>query len=162
MTRTSTVISWPLNRKTGEEVWRTERVEFRRGWSTPLVVDNQLIVAGSLKLVAYNLKDGTEVWTVSGLPYQVSPSPIVFDNTIFMAAWDAGGVGADFDTYLSEYDKNQSGTIEFKEHNFRWDFPKYDRNKDWKVTRQEFDELVGVFNASRNALMAVHPVGAGM
>ena len=145
----------------GKEVWRTDRPDARRGFSTPVVSGDQLIVAGSLRVAAYGLADGKELWTVKGLPYQVSPSPVVVDETVFMAAWDLGYTGLDFDTFLNEYDANKSGTITQDEHNFAWDFPKFDRNKDKVVTREEFEELKDVFEASHDSLMAIRLGGAG-
>ena len=56
---------------TGKTIWKTERREFRRGWSTPLVLPkhDQVVMSGSLRLVAYDLTSGHEVWTVQRLPY---------------------------------------------------------------------------------------------
>ena len=94
----------------------------------------QVVVAGSQRIAGYDLKDGHEVWTVRGLPYQVSPSPVMSDGSIYFAAWDALGGGSvkDHATVLSQYDKDSDGNLsraEFARH-CRGEFPKYDRNKD--------------------------------
>ena len=150
-----------VNALSGEEVWRTERPTVRRGFSTPVVTNDRLIVAGSLRVTAYDLADGREVWSAKGLPYQVSPSPVVVDDTLYMAAWDLGGIGASFDSYLERFDADKSGTISKQEHNFQWDFPKFDRNKDNLVTREEFEDLENVFAASHDSLMAIRLGGSG-
>jgi outer membrane protein assembly factor BamB len=148
---------------TGKTIWKAERAEFRRGWSTPLVLpdDNQVVVAGSLRLVAYDLISGHEVWTVKGLPYQVSPSPVLADDMLYFAAWDAGGFGLTFDAVLASYDKDKDEKITFQEHNFGYDHPKFDRDKDGFVTRPEFDGFIQFMKQSRPALLAIRPGGEG-
>ena len=83
------------------------------------------------------------------------------DGTIYFAAWDLGGVGADFDYYQRLYDKNQDNKITSAEFNFRWDYPKFDRDKDGFVTREEFDSLKKFMGQSRNGLLAIRPGGKG-
>ena len=55
-----------LDPKTGKELWMTSRDDFTRSYSTPVVwkVDgkNQIVVAGSLKLVAYDPANGQPIW----------------------------------------------------------------------------------------------------
>ena len=150
-----------LEADSGKEIWRTTRPDARRGFSTPVIAGDQIIVAGSLRLVAYDLSDGKEAWTVKGLPYQVSPSPVVVDESVYIAAWDLGYTGLNFDNFLNEYDKDKSGTITAQEYNFMWDFPKFDRNKDKEVTREEFDGLVNVFSESHDSLMSIRLGGTG-
>ncbi len=71
------------------------------------------------------------------------------------------GVGADFNYCQRQYDKNNDNKITSAEYNFRWDYPKYDRDKDGFVTRDEFDALKRFMGQSRNALFAIRPGGEG-
>ncbi|MFM8338995.1 MAG: PQQ-binding-like beta-propeller repeat protein, partial [Fluviibacter sp.] len=54
-----------LDVKTGAEVWRVDRREFRRGFSTPFIWKHggveELIVSGSLWTRSYDLKDGIAI-----------------------------------------------------------------------------------------------------
>src|SRR5262249_21723733 len=55
-----------VDRRTGKTVWKTERPEFRRGFSSPYLwrhddVD-EIVVAGTVWLKSYDLKDGHERW----------------------------------------------------------------------------------------------------
>jgi outer membrane protein assembly factor BamB len=54
-----------LNKKTGEQVWRTKRDDIR-GWSTPILVKaagrDELVVNGDTGVRAYNPQTGKEYW----------------------------------------------------------------------------------------------------
>ena len=148
----------------GNPLWQMELPKAKQPWgvgASPIIADGLVIVAGSLRLTAYHVDDGKEAWTVQGLPYQVSASPVVADDRVFVAAWDLGYTGLQFDSFLTEHDKDQSGTITADECNFGWDFPKFDRNKDKVVTREEFNELMTVCEKSHDSLMAIRLGGSG-
>ncbi len=160
-----------LNRRTGETVWKKERPLFGRGWSTPLHVrhneSDQVVVLGSSRLVAYDLKHGTEQWWVNGLPPFTISTPVVGDGTLFLAATDEFGEPDNvvqppaFDVLAKQHDKNKDGKISKNEvppeltvvdrratsgagdTKLRgWYFANVDRDKDGALSRQEWDKFV--------------------
>jgi len=86
------------DKRTGKELWRTDRSEFVRGYATPIVwnVDGkkQVVVAGSLRVVGYDFDTGRELWTVRGLARVVCMTPVIGDdNTLYarlVGRWRAG------------------------------------------------------------------------
>jgi outer membrane protein assembly factor BamB len=73
-----------LNPRTGQVVWKTDRSQFRRGFATPFVWRHdgieELVVPGSIWLKSYDLKHGTERWTVSGTSRVACSSPAAGDG----------------------------------------------------------------------------------
>ncbi|MEO1996342.1 MAG: PQQ-binding-like beta-propeller repeat protein, partial [Planctomycetaceae bacterium] len=84
-----------INKRTGETVWRQPRGEFTRSYSTPVVWEHGgqklVVIAGSLKLVAYDPRDGKPVWWVRGLSRIVDTTPVIFDDRLYLATWTPGG-----------------------------------------------------------------------
>jgi outer membrane protein assembly factor BamB len=65
--------------KTGEERWRRKRDE-PTGWTTPLIVDvggkPQVVVNATGKVRAYDLVQGTELWSCAGMTANAIPTPV--------------------------------------------------------------------------------------
>lgn len=80
-----------LDKKTGEEVWKTMRVEGRMAYSTPTltVFDGkpQLITAGGEFFSAYDPETGKELWRFR-YPggYSVVPRPVVSEGIAFASS----------------------------------------------------------------------------
>jgi outer membrane protein assembly factor BamB len=70
-----------LDKRTGKTIWKTDRAEFLRGYCTPVIWDvdgkNQVVVAGTLRVVGYDLATGKEVWTVRGIARTICMTPVV-------------------------------------------------------------------------------------
>jgi outer membrane protein assembly factor BamB len=90
-----------LNKMTGEKVWKTNRPplagdngDFHKSFSTPLLVNDgsrdQVIIPGAQWVVAYDPRDGYEIWKVrhgngfSNVPRPVAGHGIVYICTGFM------------------------------------------------------------------------------
>jgi outer membrane protein assembly factor BamB len=112
-----------VDKNTGKTLWRVERPEVARGYSTPALWDpsdgtgQQVIVPGSYELQAYSVATGEKIWWVSSLTWQLKPTPVIDGNTIYVLGW-AGS--ADFgqqkeipplEEVLSEYDKDKDGKL---------------------------------------------------
>jgi outer membrane protein assembly factor BamB len=84
-----------LNRKTGEEVWRTSR-ENRRSWATPLVLNtgtrDELIASGAEAVIAYDPASGHELWRSDGTRSHPIPSPVATKGMIFLTAGSSAKV----------------------------------------------------------------------
>ena len=159
-----------VDKRTGRTIWRTERPSFRRGFSTPLLwpADNpqEVVIAGTLRLVSYRLSDGGEKWSVSGLPNEMVATPVLSDGLILVAGWTHGsGVSRmpSFDALLAAgqnkdekltRDETPSGPA--KQH-----FVYIDADKDGLVTREEYEAIANIFDRSQNVALAVRPGGAG-
>ena len=163
-----------LDRRTGKKVWRTDRSEFRRGFATPFVWHHdgveELIVPGSLWLKSYNLKDGSERWTVSGTSRVPCSSPTAGDDLLFNASWNIGGDEGDrvvmppFEEFAREHDRDKDGNLKADEipaGPVRERFPQMDLNKDGVVTGAEWQMMREMFAKTGNALLAIRPGGSG-
>jgi len=164
------------DKRTGKELWRTDRSEFSRGYSTPVVWKvagkKQIVVAGTLRVVGYDYDSGQELWTVRGLSrVNCISATIGDDNLLYAAGWSAGGEPGDrvrlekFADFLSVNDENKNGTLEEKEvansAALKTRFVQCDRNKDGKITQPEYDEFQNLFDKSQNLVIAIRPGGQG-
>ncbi len=168
---------WVLDVKTGEPVWKKDRSLFPRGYATPVIwnVDGQkqVVIAGTLSIVAYDLKDGQEIWTVHGIARLVNTTPIIEpkENILYYAGWSPGADPGDriqakpFDDLLKEMDSNGNQTLEYKEFGkdspLRRRFNQIDRDKSDSITRTEYASMKVIFEKAQNIFMAVLPGGKG-
>jgi len=78
-----------LNKRTGAEVWRTERDE-ATSWSTPLIVEHegrtQAIVPASKATRSYDAKTGELLWEASGLGANVIPTAVTGHGLVFVTS----------------------------------------------------------------------------
>jgi outer membrane protein assembly factor BamB len=72
-----------LDKNTGKELWRKDRDEVST-WSTPLVVNDLVIVSATNKVRAYNIANGDVVWECGGLGVNVIPMPVLADNLVIV------------------------------------------------------------------------------
>lgn len=160
--------------KTGETVWRVDRSELRRGYSTPFVWshdgDEELIVSGSVWLKSYSAKDGAERWTYTGTSRVANSSPAAGDGLLYVASWNLGGDAGsrltmpDWPGFAADNDANHDGVIsekEVPEGLIRQRFSQIDFNKDGKATREEWEAMAMIFSKARNAVIAIRPGGHG-
>ena len=73
----------------GEERWKVPRDEVT-SWASPIVVEHdgvhQVIVSGTERVRAYDLRDGREIWQCGGLSANVVASPVAGDGMVFVAS----------------------------------------------------------------------------
>ncbi len=160
-----------VDQRDGRTVWQTPRPGFLRGFATPLPwpadQPKQLIVPGTLRLVAYGLDDGAERWSVRGLPNEMVSSPVGGDGLIYVAGWTYGsGVSRmpDFGQLLEQSDANQDGELTREEAPAgpaRQHFAYLDADKNGRVSRQEYATIARAFDESKNVALAVRPDGHG-
>jgi outer membrane protein assembly factor BamB len=160
-----------LDRRTGRQVWRTERPAFRRSFSTPLLWPakrpNLVILPGTLRLVAYHLRTGAEAWSLSGLPNEMVSSPAAGDGLVFVAGWTPGAGVARlpaFDALLAQGDRDRDGRLardEAPSGPAQQHFNYIDADKDHVILREEWDSMARIFALSSNVLLAARPDGQG-
>jgi outer membrane protein assembly factor BamB len=80
--------------KTGRERWRTPRPEALSGHATPVVLSragapDQLIVPGSFRLDAYDMKTGAVVWYANGLPSEMKSGAVLGDGAVYVVGYSS-------------------------------------------------------------------------
>ena len=76
-----------FDKRTGEELWRTDRDELDT-WATPIVVEHggraQVVTNGWSRVRSYDLETGELVWHTTGLTPLTIPSPVAGDGMVFV------------------------------------------------------------------------------
>ena len=164
-----------LDQANGDVVWRVERDEFTRGYSTPVVWGpehaRQVVVAGSLQLTAYNVRDGSKLWWVNGLSRLVDNTPVIGSELLFVASQSQGGGQSDrismkpFAEALEQYDNNDDGAVAKSELPDGGDvhrrFFRIDLNQNGTLEKAEWEKHARVFELAQNVAMAIRPGGSG-
>lgn len=169
-----------LDKRTGRQVWRTERPEFRRGFSTPYVWRHEskskgesleeLIVPGSIWLRSYSLKDGTERWSHTGTSRVANGTPCAGEGLLFYASWNIGADPGDritlepYEDFARAHDADGDASfsrVEIPAGALRDRFSQLDIDKDGRVTRAEWDVMREMFAKAGNAVLALRPGGRG-
>ena len=137
-----------VDKNTGKVKWRVERPDATRGFSTPILFQPakgglQVLVAGSLKLSAYEVATGKEVWWIRGLTWQIKPTPVFGPDAIYILGWAGGadpGQQEDVPTFeeaLKKFDADKDGKLSTDE----LQNPKM--QKDWRELDLDHDGLMG-------------------
>ncbi len=158
-----------FDKKSGEPLWKTDRSEFPRNASSPVLWLNegrpQVVIAATLRVVGYDLETGKEAWTVRGISRSVSCTPSVGeDGNLYIAGWAAGGDENEpiriepFDDVASLRDADQSGTLEEQELEKGAVLQRYsqvDRDKNGHVTKSEYEQFRGLMNDGKNLVISI-------
>lgn len=160
-----------VDAETGREKWKADRSEFKSSFGTPIIwrhSDTQeVVLPGSLQMVAYNLQDGAERWRVHGLPSAMCTTPVVNKDVLFFAGWAAGKSDAPipkFSSFLEKEDTNHDGAIsaaEAKSPLMKMMFGTLDANRDQRVTQEEWDTFTAGVAKGENVALALRPGGRG-
>jgi outer membrane protein assembly factor BamB len=161
--------------KTGKRIWKTDRSEFGVGYASPIIWlvngKKQIVQTGTLRVVGYDLDTGKEIWTVNGMSRIGNMTPSIGPgNILYVAGWGAGADPGDtiavpaFDEMLKKYDANKNGVLEADEipaGPIKDRLPQFDRNRDGKVDRAEWEFMQRIFSKAKNRLVAIRPGGTG-
>ncbi|MFM7056818.1 MAG: PQQ-binding-like beta-propeller repeat protein [Planctomycetota bacterium] len=163
-----------FDKLTGREIWRKERSEFLRNYATPVIWTvegrRQVVVLATLRITAYDLESGEEVWTCGGVSRIINMTPVIGkDNTLYAACFSPGNDTDDRVVPLTveqlfAADADGNGTIEepeFPDHPFRGRFSQLDRNKDGHLTKAEYAVTSRPHIDGRNVVLAIAPGGRG-
>jgi len=81
-----------LDKKTGKQIWRTERDE-KGNWATPYIWQNkqrtELITSGRGKVRSYDL-DGRLLWEIGGMSSIVIPTPLAKHGLLYICSGYVG------------------------------------------------------------------------
>ena len=82
-----------FDKRTGKELWRTEREE-RVGWGSPVAIRvgdrDEVIVSSYKRVYAYDPATGKELWRCGGNLVEVTPTPVVGHGLLFCSSGRAG------------------------------------------------------------------------
>ncbi|MSQ93534.1 MAG: pyrrolo-quinoline quinone [Gemmataceae bacterium] len=161
--------------KTGEQIWKTDRSEFGVGYASPVIWQvkgkKQIVQAGTLRVVGYDFDTGKEIWTVHGMSRVGNMTPSIGpDNVLYVAGWTAGADPGDlivvppFDEMVKKHDTNKNGILEAEEipkGPIKDRLSQFDRNRDNRIDRAEWESMRNIFAAAKNRMVAIRPGGAG-
>lgn len=78
-----------LDKRTGKQVWRTDRTT-RRSWGTPLLVKAgdrvELTATGAEMIASYDPRTGKELWRADGLKNHPIPSTVAGHGMVFFSS----------------------------------------------------------------------------
>jgi hypothetical protein len=175
-----------INPETGETVWKKKREGFAAGWSTPMFWKNngvdELVIYGIWWMKAYDLKNGSERWSVPGLTDEPCITPVSGEGLVFTTSYNMKNnpevIGLpEFDDLLKEYDKDNDAQLSLEEARSNksilsrydadgegdhplWGFFRFlDVDKSGKITVKEWSKMITFLNSfqQENALMAILP-----
>ena len=168
-TRDSSLLAVQL--KTGKMAWQTPRPDAPTSYGTPVLWKNgggqEIVVAGSLTLKAYDPKTGAERWRVRGLPSYTCTTPVAGDGMLFCAGWSPGKADSpwpSWESVLEKQDKNHDGVVSLEEFTEQGDkawFKSQDINGNGKLDREDWDTIGGLMKKGENVMLAVKPGGSG-
>ena len=164
-----------IDRASGKTVWKTSREGQTRSYSTPIVwkssKERVLVVAGALKMTAYDIKTGKPLWWVNGLSRIVDTTPVTTADHLYMASWTPGGDLTEriamepFPEALKNLDKNKNKKIAKTElpkgSPVAARFFRIDLDQDGELNAVEWKKHAAVFKNAQNVAMAVRPGGRG-
>lgn len=165
-----------VDKDSGKVLWRVDRPEVGRGFSTPILYDPpggpvQALVAGSYRLTSYDVATGKEVWWTRGLTWQLKPTPIIDaeKGRMFILGWAGGSdlgnqedVGS-FEEALRRMDKNGDGKLskeEIADPKLTDDWRQMDLDDDGVVGARDWAMYRGRRQAV-NSLLAIRLGGTG-
>lgn len=157
-----------LDAATGKELWRARRDGFTRSYATPIVVERggrkQVIVAGALQMVGYDLENGKQLWTVDGLARIVNTTPAVVGDLLFVPTWSPGGDTEarasmePWDVALKQWDANGDKQLTREECNNKDvldRFYRIDLDQNQLLSEGEWVKYARVFELARNSVMVL-------
>lgn len=161
-----------LDGATGEEIWRADRSEFRKAFSTPAIYrpdqgPAQVLAPGSFTLVSYSLETGDELWRAGGFCWQPKAVPLIANGRAYLNCQGASGdvMAGRYPSYaaaLAQFDADGDGGLSEEEfyENRRAVFWEYDFSQNGSMEQDEWDFFVSRM-ATRPGLFAVRLGGSG-
>jgi outer membrane protein assembly factor BamB len=162
-----------VNQSDGAVVWRVERPDMTRGYSTPVLYQPkdggaQVLIAGTNRFIAYDVDTGKEIWSIRGLTWQMKPTPVVDGDIAYVLGW-AGGADQGsqekvpmYVDVLKERDANKDGKLAIAEADPRYknDLAESDFDHDGFYDQREWEKFIEK-RSSVNSVMAVRLGGNG-
>jgi outer membrane protein assembly factor BamB len=163
-----------LDGKSGKVLWKTDRPNATRSYSTPAVWTRngrkELLVAGSIELAGYDPSDGKRLWWIHGLARIVIPTPVPAGDLVYMGSWTPGGdsmMRISMESWaeaLRKWDKNNDGRLvrdELTDKVMNDRFFPMDLDQSGDLKQEEWERYAAIFLRSQNGILAIKPSSAG-
>ncbi len=163
-----------VRQEDGETLWQTPRDGFTRSYATPVIWENggkkQIVIAGALQLVAYDLADGHPLWSLDGFARIVNTTPAKLGDTLFVCTWSPGGdtdariAMEPWATALAQWDKNGNRKLENGElpaGEVRSRFFRIDLDSDQALNEEEWNQYARLFEMAQNTMVALRASAPG-
>ena len=164
-----------VDKRTGQERWRTPRPEARSGHATPIVWrapngKDQLLIPGSFLLNAYDAATGARLWWVRGLSFEIKSTPVVSNNTLFINGYGSTEnepgkkvVVPDAATVFATADVNHDGVLqksEFPKYTAAFWFDACDLDQSGTLSKDEWEYYRAALDPE-NGMIAIRLGGSG-
>ena len=183
-----------LDKATGNSVWKVLLPKVHKqhynttSYSTPLVMNEQIILHRVREISGYSIKDGSRLWWLPTPTSGVS-TPIFYQNTLYIGTWQEFGekerIGnlPDFETMVSLNDNNGDSLISKEEipddmllmsrpemfeiesttHYIKKLYGAFDKNKNGVIDREEWTTTVEwiISFYGESGLLALKPSANG-
>lgn len=146
---------YAIDKRTGEIRWKDDRRDMAVNYSHPVICQTQhgdeIVVAGTGKLIGYDPKTGQRLWHAKVLLRNIKTTPVVDGDTIFISL-QSGGIA---NQWLATADRSETGNNDGKlskaemqafvgeqpipEEFYRRTFDRGDKNKDGLLEGAELD-----------------------
>lgn len=167
--KNSTLLAVDL--KSGRIAWTAPRPDVNQSYGSPILWKHdglkEVVMSGSLKLKAYDLKTGAERWTYASAPSFSCTTPVAGDGLLFFAGWSPGKSDQpmpSFEQMAASFDKNKDGAItpdEVKGTPLENFFRAQDINRDGRLTAEDVAQMKAMTSKGENLLVAIRPGGKG-
>lgn len=117
---------YAFDKRSGEQLWKVDRTDMAVNYSHPVVCQGrdgrpELVVAGTGKLIGYDLENGDELWHAKVLLRNIKTTPVAHDGVVYISL-QSGGIA---NQWLATADRSETG------------------NNDGKLSKQEIQAFVG-------------------
>jgi outer membrane protein assembly factor BamB len=164
-----------VDKRTGNERWKTPRPEATSGHATPIIWRapngrDQILLPGSFLLTAYDPANGAKLWWVRGLSWEIKSTPVIADGVIYVNGYGSpeGDPGrkinlAPADEVWTTADADKNGTLSKEE------FPKgppagwfgvADLDTNGVIAKDEWEYIRAALD-SENGMLAIRLGGSG-
>ena len=153
--------------RSGKTLWETPRPGFMSGYTTPIVWGDDIVIAGSLRVVGYGCYDGKERWSARGLEaISVAPTPVIGEGRCYVMSRALGG--SKLPTYsemIAKVDANSDSKMSREEApaylRDHGGFNATDANRDGQVDEQEWDRMTSMIYKGEHGIFALRTPGSG-
>jgi len=164
-----------VDAKTGRERWRTPRPEAKSGHATPIVWRapggrDQILVAGSFLLTAYEPATGKKIWWVRGLSFEIKSTPVIGLDTLYINGYGSTENNPgnkvtvpSADEVWKTADKNGNGVLdktEFPNYTAAFWFDACDLDHNGTLSKDEWEYYRAALD-SENGMLAIKLGGSG-
>jgi outer membrane protein assembly factor BamB len=150
----------------GRIAWRVDRSAYRSSLASPVIWRHgnraEVVLAGSMRLAAYDSGTGALRWHSRGAPWCPVASPVVAGDRLFYAGWAPGQADEPlptFESVVKEFDKDGDGAIGLDEG--PPDIRAFDLNHDGKIDRAEWQGIADFHKSGENTALMIRAGGAG-